>query len=63
MEITKHQHLLLLKNLFMFQSRNGSVEGWQGVQKCHDEMKLGKGTHFSGAVAGWRSLRINTSFC
>ena len=52
MEITKHQHLLLLKNLFMFQSRNGSVEGWQGVQKCHDEMKLGKDTQLSGAVAG-----------
>ena len=50
MEITTHQHQLLLKNFF--QSSNDSVEEWQGLQKCHNEMKLGKDTQLSRAVGG-----------
>ena len=38
------------------------MEGWQGVQKCHDEMKLGNNTELCGVMAGWRSLHIKTKF-
>ena len=46
----------------MLQSSPGRVEGWQGLKKCHDEMKSGNNTQLSGTVAGWNCYALTVDF-
>ena len=37
------------------------MEGWQGLQECHINVRLGSYILLCGVVAGWKLVRVSTS--